>query len=479
MREEAGARVLRIAYPYRIVTLDPHAHANTVTRGVLSAVYEGLVEFDRGFPVRPVLSDRWSNPDDLTWRLHVRRGVRFHSGAELTAEDVAASVERARKSGLGGVQLKDVASVAVDPADPEVVEITTHRPSPMLLTRLESVAIVPRSFDPARPVGTGPYRWRLGSADGPIGLERWSDYWHAAPDFSEVIIEFVSADRAIASLGEPDWLDVVTSVDVGALRGRSLPEGWQMTASPAVTTAFLGLNVGRAPLDDLEVRRAIDLAIDRGSLVARVFPGGAVRAAWSLVPHDIVGFSPDLRRSESDPNGARQMLERAGALDFRVLELAHTRERFSEPADRLGEVLQAAGLRVEPVSYGFDDFHQRLQSADGFDLFLFNWTFRVADASRFFDLLVHSRDPMRGLGSYNGSAFADPRLDRMIESTLHEPRMTSRIEGLQRVLLEVDAARIYLPLYRPSRLSVVREGLLVDDFSCPAIRPQDIRILRD
>lgn len=478
-REPEGPRVLRMAYPYPVVTLDPHAHANSVTRGVLGAVYEGLVEFERGFPVRPQLSDHWSNPDDRTWRLHVRPGVLFHDGRELTAADVAASIQRAHDSVVGGAQLHDLESVRVDPVEPRIVEITTSRPSPMLLTRLESVAIVPQGFDPARPVGTGPYLWKLGSEDGPIALERWDGYWHTLPDFSEAVIEFLPVATALAAVEGPGTLDVVASVDVGSLRQRSLPEGWQMVASPAVTTAYLGINLSRAPLDDLEVRRAIDLAIDRPSLVTEAFPEGTARAAWSLVPHDIVGFSPDLRRSGSDRAAARTMLDTANAAEFRVLRLAHNRERFAEVADQLARTLGSVGLRVEPAAYGFDEFHGALQSGHGFDLFLFNWTFRVAEATRFFDLLVHSRDPVRGLGSYNATAFADPLLDRALAEATRESRMVDRIEGLQRVLLEVDAARVYLPLYRPSGLSVVREELLVAGFSCPAIRPQDVRILYD
>jgi peptide/nickel transport system substrate-binding protein len=478
-RQQAGSRVLRMAYPYQIVTLDPHAHANTVTRGVLSAVYEGLVEFERGFPIRPRLSDRWSTPDDTTWRLHVRPGVLFHDGSELSADDVVASIDRARTSILGGVHLQDVASVHVDPDDPRMVEISTNRPSPMLLTRLEAVAIVPRDFDPMVPVGTGPYRWQLGSREGPIALERWASYWDIPPDFAEVVIDFVPAAHALETVAGSGGFDVVTSVDVATVRGRALPHGWQMVASPAVTTAFLGLNVGRAPLDQPEVRRAIDLAIDRDDLVSDVFPEGAARTAWSLVPHDILGFSPDLRRSGPDVVAARTVLEGAGASDAGSLELAHPRERFSEVAAHVVGQLGSSGLQVQPAAFGFDEFHDRLNRGADFDLFLFNWTFRVADASRFFDLLVRGRDPVKGFGSYNATSFSQPKLDRMIEDAIHQPRIAVREEGLQRVLLAVDAARIYLPLYRLSALSVVRDDLVVGDFSCPAIRAQDVRILRD
>jgi peptide/nickel transport system substrate-binding protein len=467
-----------MAYPYELVTLDPHAHANSVTRGVLSSVYEGLIEFERGFPVRPWLADRWSNPDERTWRFHVRQGVRFHDGRPVTANDVAASIARARTSTIGGLQLQEIDSVQVDPEDSAMVVVTTSRPSPLLLTRLESVGIVPADFDPRRPVGTGPYAWQVGSEEGPIRLRRFADYWKTPPDFEEVVIEFVPSTMVTDETFSSGHFDVVTSIDVGFVRTHQTPAGWKVLASPAITTSFLAMNVSRPPLTSLDIRRAIFQSIDRRELVATVFPEGTARPAWSIVPHDIVGFTPELRREDFDLERAKSVISSSGADGGRTLELAYSSEGVSEAAEAVAAALSKVGLDVRPVGYDYEDFYEGMQSDDSFDLFLFNWTFRVADASRFFDLLVHSRDFDRSMGNFNATSLKDEELDLLIESAVHEPQLADRIAALQRALVAADEASVYMALYRPSNLSLVRSRFVVDDFSCSSIRPQDVRLLR-
>ena len=129
---EPEIRAARMAYPHEMVTMDPHAHADTVTGTVLSAVYEGLVSFEPGLPVRAGLADRWITPDDRTWRLHIRENVRFHDGRLLTPGDVVASIERACSSRIVGHQLNPIDSIRE--LDEGLIEITTSIPAPLLLT---------------------------------------------------------------------------------------------------------------------------------------------------------------------------------------------------------------------------------------------------------------------------------------------------------------------------------------------------------
>ena len=275
-----------------------------------------------------------------------------------------------------------------------------------------------------------------------------------------------------------DALDVMTSVDVGFVRSHETPAGWKVLASPAITTAFLGMNVSRPPLTNPDIRRAVFQAVDRRELVATVFPDGTARPAWSIVPHDIVGFTPELRREDFDHDRAANTIRSLGADEGRTLELAYSSQGGSEAAEAVAAALEAAGLDVRPVGYDNEDFYAGMQSDDSFDLFLFNWTFRVADASRFFDLLVHSRDVERSMGLFNATSLKDDDLDLLIENAIHEPQLADRIGGLQRALVAADEASVYMALYRPSNLSLVRSHFVVGDFSCSSIRPQDVRLLR-
>jgi len=469
---------LRIAYPYEMVTLDPHAHVDMVTGAVLAAIYEGLVHFEPGLQVQPWLADRWTTPDDTTWVLHIREGVRFHDGTMLEPSDVVASITRARASKVVGHQLDDIDQVRVIDEVARTIEITTARPTPLLLTRLETVAIVPRGFDPAHPVGTGPYQWRTGSIQGPIQLRSWEGYWRGAPDFEEVTIRFVSILEELAGLLHEKMLDVVASVTVSYVRDHESQGDWRLVASPAVITTYLGLNATQPPLDDLRVRTAIDLAIDRRQLVADIFPEGSARAARSMVPPEIFGYSPDHRVHDADPARAREILAEVGLPEGTSLYLDHI-DRYSEVAEAVVDSLIAVGLETEMRAISIEDFYRGLREGTN-QIFLFSWTFGVADASPFLDTLVHSRDPERGLGSFNGAGFSGPevdamQLDAMIDAAAHEPKSTVRLERLQQTLAMLGAIKVYLPLYQPSTLALVYDGFVLEAYPGSVVRPQDVR----
>ena len=462
---------LRMAYPHELVTMDPHAHADAVTTLVLSAVYESLVRFEPGQPVKPGLADRWTTPDESTWRIHVRDGVRFHDGSKLTPEDVVSSIERARASRVLGHQLDEIERVELLEGDDRTIEITTDRPAPLLLTRFESVAIVPRDFNPANPVGTGPYQWRVGSVQGPVVLERWDDYWARAPDFDEVTIQFVAVLEELAELLHNRKLDVVASITESYAKDHEAAQSWRVVALPAVATAYLGINVTRPPLDDLRVREAIDDLIDRPTLVAEIYSPGSAKPATSLVSPEVFGFSPAHRRHGGDLARAKRLLAEAGVAPGIQLNLDY-QERYASVVGPLVALMAEVGIEIEPQLHQYESFYRRMEAAEN-ELFLFSWNFTVADASPFLDAIVHSREPLRGLGSFNAAAVSDPELDRLIEEAAHETRSETRLELLQLVLADVGAVHAYLPLFQPAVLSLVQEPF---DIVGRQVRPQNVRL---
>jgi peptide/nickel transport system substrate-binding protein len=462
---------LRMAYPHEIVTMDPHAHADAVTAHVLSAIYESLVRFEPGQPVKPGLADWWTTPDNSTWRIHVRDGVRFHDGSKLTPDDVVKSIERARASRILGHQLEEIQDVRLLDEEDRTVEIVTRIPAPLLLTRLESVAIVPRDFNPANPVGTGPYRWRVGSIQGPVVLERWNDYWARTPDFGEVTIQFVSVIEELTDLLHNQRLDIVAMVTASYVKDHEPAQSWRVVALPTVTTTYLGVNLKRPFLDDLRVREAIDNVIDRSELVAAAYSGDLAEPATSLVSPEVFGFSPAHRVNGPDLERARLLLAEAGVKPGTRFKLDY-QERYAPLVGPLVESLAEVDIVIEPQLHRYETFYRRIEAAEN-ELFLFSWNFRIADASPFLDAFVHSRDPLRGLGSFNGAAMGDPEMDRLIENVAHETNSEARLELLQLVIADVGAVHAYLPLLQPDDLALVREGF---DIFGRQVRPQYVRV---
>jgi peptide/nickel transport system substrate-binding protein len=470
---EPEIETLRMAYPHELVTMDPQAHSDTVTRTVLSAVYESLVILEPGLPIRAGLADRWTTPDSHSWHLHIREGVSFHDGRLLTPEDAVASLNRARSSTVSGHQLDEISDVRELPGEDRIIEITTGAPAPLLLTRLESVPIVPIDFDPQVPVGTGPYTWQVGSVQGPIVLRRWDGYWAEPAEYPEVQIQFVPFQEDVATLLHLGKLDVIASVSFSYVKDHRFIEHWRVIASPAVAITYLGLNSSVPQLSDIRVRQAISLAIDRPHLVASIFPEGAAQPAYSLVPPEVFGYSPDHRGAKVDLDAARRLLAEAGYRPGEPPNLAFT-ERNAQVAEHLLSDLKAIGLDVEGESLPYEAFYRRIEDSSH-DLFVFTWTFRVADASKFLEAFVRTRDPVRGLGTLNGAGLSDSEIDALIESAVTESQSSLRLEKLQSAVLRVSERFVYIPLFRPSNLALVRDGVVAGRRGLPMLRPQDFR----
>lgn len=133
---------LVLSVPYEIDTLDPHAKDRLSESAIDHHFYEALVSTDAEMGVHPSLALRWDNPDLLTWVFYLRPGVRFHDGRPLTASDVVYSFERLLKNPKleRGLYIVQIASVRA--LDPNTVEIRTHKPTAVLLSKLSNVFVV-------------------------------------------------------------------------------------------------------------------------------------------------------------------------------------------------------------------------------------------------------------------------------------------------------------------------------------------------
>ena len=306
---------LRLGYEHDLVTFDPYAHDDSVTRSVLSALYEPLVSLSPELEVEPCLAERWTTPSEKTWRFKIRRGVLFHDGRPLTVEDVLASLRRAIASpeSVVATYLTTVETVHRDTGD--FVEITTKAPFPLLLSRLAFVPIVPADFNPTHPLGTGPYRLVSSAEERPLRLERWTSYWGKRPAADRIEVFGINGRQALGGALDRDQIDVMAAVTSEFLQQWTVRPPWHVERVPSLRTTVLGINVLKWPFTDPRVREAIDISIDRRELVRAAFPAGDATAAASLIPVEVFGFSPT---SVVSPHGGHALRDGSAGFERRV-----------------------------------------------------------------------------------------------------------------------------------------------------------------
>lgn len=454
-RSPAPPPPVRIGVHGDPVSLDPHGQAELLSLAILGNVHESLTVLDREIKLGPALAESWESPDDLTWRFRLRPDARFHDGRPVEAEDVVASLARARRVPGGGVGSYVVAVASARALGPRSVEVVTARPFAGLLNKLAVVAVVPRDAPAplSAPVGNGPYRvaayekgrrLRLDPVRGP---GRPADLppleFYPVRDPSERTERLLRGELDVVQDLAADLLP-----QVGAARGCRVA----ITTSPVVE--FLHFSRSDPRFADPRVREAFDLALDRSALARNAFRGHA-QPATQIVGPGVFGYDPAIPARHRDLARARSLLGAAGYGEGFDVRLEYRQGRdATEIARQLGE----AGIHVTPVAHPWPPLFARL-SARSVPFYYGGVAAPSADASDIFDSFVHSPDPSRGYGGTNHSGYSNPEVDRLVERIGETRSLKERQALLQQGMRLLAEDRWILPLVIPYDLYGVSSGL--------------------
>ena len=310
---------LVIGIPLEPPHLDPTAGAAAAIREVTYAnVFEGLTRIGPNGEVLPDLAESWTISDDgkvYTFKLH--SGVKFHDGADFSAEDVKFSLDRARAENSVNAQKQLFAAIdKVDVVDPATVKVTLTHPQGSFLYNMgwgDAVIVSPKSADTnkEKPVGTGPFKfgnWAKGSS---ITLLKSDHYWGApvflekvefriVPDAAAAVPALLSGDIQAFPFFDPDSVSQVKDdprfkVVVGATEGETI----------------LSINNKKPPFDKLQVRQAISYALDRKAIIDGASAGLGLPIGSHMSPAN--KYYVDLTgRYPHDVAKAKELLKEAG-----------------------------------------------------------------------------------------------------------------------------------------------------------------------
>jgi ABC-type transport system substrate-binding protein len=341
--QKSGQKVLTYAIFSNPTTIDPHTVQDGDTIDVLQNVFEGLVGWGTNNEPVGLLAEKWDvSPDGKVYTFHLRKGVKFHNGKPLTADDVKWSVERActpavtsttadeYMNDIQGVhemvdgKAKEVSGVKV--VDTGTVEITLVKPVPYFLGKLTYLvsAVVPKGdlpltklTDIKQAIGTGPFKIKSFDPEQEIVLQANADYWGGKPKLDEIVRPVVKDGPTRLNKfrnGEIDLL-YLQRADVSAIsKDAKLKDEVKPYDRPATYYVSLNQKVYE-PFKKKEVRQAFAMAIDRKKIVGE-FMEGLVTQADSIVPPGIHGGArKDAKYLPYDPKKALEMLKAAGYPD--------------------------------------------------------------------------------------------------------------------------------------------------------------------
>lgn len=465
------------------VSLDPATVTDGESFKVTQNVFETLVNFGKqDTEINPGLAKEWKPSEDgLTYTFQLEEGIKFHDGTDFNAEAVVANFERwANGSGedfyyyssmFGGYKGDEghvIDSVTAD-GDYTVVFKLKRPQAPFLKNLAMSPFGIasPKAFKEQgakfgdNPVGTGPFKFAEWKRNDSITIEKNEDYWvKGLPKLDKVVFKAIpdnSARLNALNTGEIDLADGVNPADGKSVESNS---ELQLFERPSMNVGYLGLTSTRPPFDKVEVRQAINHAIDKQAIVDAFFEGRA-EVAKNPMPPVISGYNDDIAGYDFDPEKAKALLAEAGLAEGFEMELwaMPVPRPYMPDGQKVAEVIQSnladVGIKAKIVTFEWATYLEKARNGEA-DAFMLGWTGDNGDADNFLYVLLDKDN----IGSNNYSYYSNDELhDILIEaqSEVDEDKRNELYGQAQEIIFE-DAP--WVPLAHSTPLLAGKANLV-------------------
>jgi peptide/nickel transport system substrate-binding protein len=428
-------------------TLDPAFTTDIYGGAVVRQIFDGLVQFDANLNPTPAIAEFWeASRDGLTWTFSLRRGVKFHHGREVTAEDFVFSFTRLLRLNSPGpvtelfehiqgakasVQGKTPHVEGLKAMDRYTLRIVLEEPLAPLLVALglPSAAVVPREEVEQpderfarHPVGTGPFKFVRWVPHRGIVLEANDRYYEGRPFVDAVVFKIfpgIKFEETFAEFLKGNLEETtIPSGEIDQVRTDPKYRKYQRIRKPTLDVLYIGFNTQRKPFDDKRVRQAFNYAVNTEVIVREITKRGSLPAT-NILPPGMPGSDPDLQKYSYQPAEAKRLLAEAGYPDgagFPVVQLWSVGKSESTKAELAAyqRYLADIGVKVE-IHFAPDWPSYKAMLQEGkLPMFRLARHADIPDPDNFLFPMLHSASPT------NYTFYRNPRVDSLLEQARKE-----------------------------------------------------------
>jgi peptide/nickel transport system substrate-binding protein len=424
--------------------INPILTHSSISAALKRVVFDGLIKLDDKMEPNPHLALSWNNsPDGLTWIFRLRRDVRFHDGAELTAEDVKFTFDKINDPSINSPYISVFKNLkAINTKDRYTVEIHLKNPLPSLPFYLD-VGILPRRLLLGKgknlrkdafnyhPIGTGPFKMERWSEDEII-LKAHEDYFEGNPHLNQIVVKFFNDQRVVwAELikGNVDCVFPTYSKNYDVIE--RIPD-FKIYSFLNPYYYIVALNVENISFRQKKVRQAFNYAVDKKRILARVL-GGKGRVSSGTIYPQSWAYDKGIEPYPYDPKNALKLLEEAGWKDTNgnhildkdgrefefVLLVVEGDDVARGSALQIQQQLVDIGIRMKVTPLPFSMMYEKFLSTKKFDACLLTILSDSPDRNYAW---YHSSQIDHG---FNVSSYKNQRIDDLLEqgrTTLDEEK---------------------------------------------------------
>ena len=456
-------------------------------------IFDRLVDVEVGTDgnskIVPSLAESWDISDDgLEYTFHLRQGVKFHNGNDFTAEDVAYTFHR-MLTVEGGVNTEFIDQIkgadellagetdtleGVEVVDDYTIKVTLKEPFAGFLASISSpgVSIYDSEateaagdqfgMDPAVTVGTGPFEFSSWSFNNQLVLTRNEDYWKGASGLPGVVIKIIPDTETQSMMfesGELDILDLDYAADSVDRFTETYPD--QIVQGPRVGIVYFTMNFNKEPFQDVRVRKAVQMSIDRQAILDALY-GGRGQVEQGIFPHGLIGFNPDQEEIKYDPEAAKALLAEAGYADGFDMEIAadsSASDTMTMALEIVSDQLAEVGIRAEIKNYDESTWLETRKSGE-LGSFMSTWSADYNDPDNFIYTFFGNEEKTR-IRSIN---YPDTEVMERVakaRTLVNEDERLAEYKALEEKLIHEDAA--WVPMF--SRLHLFAVSKRVQGFA--------------
>jgi dipeptide transport system substrate-binding protein len=451
-------------------SLNPQVVTTTTGMNAGRPFFNNLVEFPPGKTTpTPALAQSWEISDDgLEYLFHLRRGVRFQSSAvftptrEMNADDILFSLERQWKedhpfhdvSGSNYDYFKDMGMPellkSIEKVDDYTVRIRLTRPEAPFLADLAMPFNIIQSAEygeqllrdgkpemiDTNPIGTGPFEFAGFQPDIAVRYRAFAGYWGGRQPIDTLVFSVTPNAAVRLTKLKSGECHVIPFPNPGDRQTIEADPNLKFLEQEGFNIGYLALNTSKPPFNDVRVRRAINMAIDKAAIIEAVYQGAGV-VAKNPLPPTLPAYNDDIEDYPYDPAAAQKLMIEAGLADGFDTDLWYipVSRPYNPNGKRVAELIQydlaKIGIRATLMSDDWSAYRQRLQNGET-SMALYGWTGDNGDPDNFLDVLLGCTAAR--IGGNNIARWCNTDYDRLVT----EAKLTTNNEQRTRYYREAQ-----------------------------------------